>query len=118
MAAAVDTCLRVADEHDFQVQIHTDTLNESGFVEDTLEAIGGRTIHMYHTEGARGGHAPDIIRVAGQMHCLPSATNPTNPFTGDTFHEQLDITMVCHHLHPAIPERGAFSVSPMRSQPI
>src|SRR3954451_12207823 len=118
MPAAIDTCLRVADEHDFQVQIHTDTLNESGFVEDTLEAIGGRTIHMYHTEGAGGGHAPDIIRVAGEMHCLPSSTNPTNPFTVNTFDEHLDMTMVCHHLNPAIPEDVAFAESRIRAQTI
>ncbi len=118
MPAAIDTCLRVADEHDFQVQIHTDTLNESGFVEDTLEAIGGRTIHMYHTEGAGGGHAPDIIRVAGEMHCLPSSTNPTNPFTVNTFDEHLDMTMVCHHLNPAIPEDVAFAESRIRRQTI
>jgi urease subunit alpha len=118
MPAAIDTCLRVADEHDFQVQIHTDTLNESGFVEDTLEAIGGRTIHTYHTEGAGGGHAPDIIRVAGEMHCLPSSTNPTNPFTVNTFDEHLDMTMVCHHLNPAIPEDVAFAESRIRAQTI
>ncbi len=107
-----------ADEHDFQVQIHTDTLNESGFVEDTLEAIGGRTIHTYHTEGAGGGHAPDIIRVAGEMYCLPSSTNPTNPFTVNTFDEHLDMTMVCHHLNPAIPEDVAFAESRIRAQTI
>jgi urease subunit alpha len=118
MPAAIDTCLRVADQHDFQVQIHTDTLNESGFVEDTLEAIGGRTIHTYHTEGAGGGHAPDIIRVAGEMHCLPSSTNPTNPFTVNTFDEHLDMTMVCHHLNPAIPEDVAFAESRIRTQTI
>jgi urease subunit alpha len=118
MPAAIDTCLRVADEHDFQVQIHTDTLNESGFVEDTLEAIGGRTIHTYHTEGAGGGHAPDIIRVAGEMHCLPSSTNPTNPFTVNTFDEHLDMTMVCHHLNPSIPEDVAFAESRIRAQTI
>ena len=118
MPAAIDTCLQVADEHDFQVQIHTDTLNESGFVEDTLAAIGGRTIHMYHTEGAGGGHAPDIIRVAGEMHCLPSSTNPTNPFTVNTFDEHLDMTMVCHHLNPAIPEDVAFAESRIRRQTI
>jgi urease subunit alpha len=118
MPAAIDTCLRVADEHDFQVQIHTDTLNESGFVEDTLEAIGGRTIHTYHTEGAGGGHAPDIIRVAGEMYCLPSSTNPTNPYTVNTFDEHLDMTMVCHHLNPAIPEDVAFAESRIRAQTI
>ena len=106
---------RFADELDFQVQLHTDTLNESGFVEDTLAAIGGRTIHMYHTEGAGGGHAPDIIRVAGVPNCLPSSTNPTNPYTVNTFDEHLDMTMVCHHLNPAIPEDVAFAESRIRA---
>jgi len=118
MPAAIDQCLKVADELDFQVQIHTDTLNESGFVEDTLEAIGERTIHMYHTEGAGGGHAPDIIRVAGIEWCLPSSTNPTNPYTVNTFDEHLDMTMVCHHLNPAIPEDVAFAESRIRAQTI
>jgi urease subunit alpha len=118
MPAAIDTCLGVADEYDFQVQIHTDTLNESGFVENTLEAIGGRTIHMYHTEGAGGGHAPDIIRVAGEMNCLPSSTNPTNPFTVNTFDEHLDMIMVCHHLNPSVPEDVAFAESRIRAQTI
>ncbi len=118
MPAPIDTCLRVADELDFQVQIHTDTLNESGFLEDTLAAIGGRTIHMYHTEGAGGGHAPDIIRVAGIANCLPSSTNPTNPYTVNTFDEHLDMTMVCHHLNPAIPEDVAFAESRIRPQTI
>ena len=118
MPAAIDTCLSVADELDFQVQLHTDTLNESGFVEDTLAAIGGRTIHMYHTEGAGGGHAPDIIRVAGEINCLPSSTNPTNPYTVNTFDEHLDMTMVCHHLNPAIPEDVAFAESRIRAQTI
>ncbi|WP_237479365.1 urease subunit alpha [Lichenibacterium dinghuense] len=118
MPAAIDCCLKVADELDFQVQIHTDTLNESGFLEDTLAAIGGRTIHMYHTEGAGGGHAPDIIRVAGLAHCLPSSTNPTNPYTVNTFDEHLDMTMVCHHLNPAIPEDVAFAESRIRPQTI
>lgn len=118
MPAAIDCCLSVADELDFQVQIHTDTLNESGFVEDTLAAIGDRTIHMYHTEGAGGGHAPDIIRVAGEMNVLPSSTNPTNPFTINTFDEHLDMTMVCHHLNPAIPEDVAFAESRIRAQTI
>ena len=102
----------------FQVQLHTDTLNESGFVEDTLAAIGGRVIHMYHTEGAGGGHAPDIIRVAGLPHCLPSSTNPTNPYTVNTFDEHLDMTMVCHHLNPALPEDVAFAESRIRAQTI
>jgi urease subunit alpha len=118
MPAAIDTCLGVADDLDFQVQIHTDTLNESGFLEDTLAAIGGRTIHMYHTEGAGGGHAPDIIRVAGIANCLPSSTNPTNPYTVNTFDEHLDMTMVCHHLNPAIPEDVAFAESRIRPQTI
>ena len=118
MPAAIDSCLAFADEHDFQVQLHTDTLNESGFVEDTLAAIGGRTIHMYHTEGAGGGHAPDIIRVAGLPHCLPSSTNPTNPYTVNTFDEHLDMTMVCHHLNPALPEDVAFAESRIRAQTI
>lgn len=118
MPATIDTCLAVADEYDFQVQLHTDTLNESGFLEDTLAAIRGRTIHMYHTEGAGGGHAPDIIAVAGQSHCLPSSTNPTNPFTINTFDEHLDMIMVCHHLNPAVPEDVAFAESRIRAQTI
>ena len=118
MPAAIDACLSVADELDFQVQLHTDTLNESGFVEDTLDAIGGRAIHMYHTEGAGGGHAPDIIRVAGVANCLPSSTNPTNPFTVNTFDEHLDMTMVCHHLNPRVPEDVAFAESRIRAQTI
>ncbi|MEM9047155.1 MAG: urease subunit alpha [Pseudomonadota bacterium] len=118
MPAAIDCCLSVADQLDFQVQLHTDTLNESGFLEDTLAAIGGRAIHMYHTEGAGGGHAPDIIRVAGVANCLPSSTNPTNPYTVNTFDEHLDMTMVCHHLNPAIPEDVAFAESRIRAQTI
>jgi len=118
MPAVIDCCLSVADDLDFQVQLHTDTLNESGFLEDTLEAINGRTIHMYHTEGAGGGHAPDIIRVAGEMNCLPSSTNPTNPYTVNTFDEHLDMTMVCHHLNPAVPEDVAFAESRIRPQTI
>ncbi|MGO4685028.1 urease subunit alpha [Hyphomicrobium sp. 2TAF46] len=118
MPAAIDTCLAVADVMDFPVQIHTDTLNESGFVENTLAAIAERTIHMYHTEGAGGGHAPDIIRVAGLSWCLPSSTNPTNPYTINTFDEHLDMTMVCHHLNPAIPEDVAFAESRIRAQTI
>ncbi len=116
MPAVIDTCLSVADELDFQVQLHTDTLNESGYLEDTLAAINGRTIHMYHTEGAGGGHAPDIIRVAGEANCLPSSTNPTNPYTVNTFDEHLDMTMVCHHLNPAVPEDVAFAESRIRPQ--
>ncbi|MEO0624661.1 MAG: urease subunit alpha [Pseudomonadota bacterium] len=118
MPAAIDCCLSVADQLDFQVQLHTDTLNESGFLEDTLAAIDGRAIHMYHTEGAGGGHAPDIIRVAGVENCLPSSTNPTNPYTVNTFDEHLDMTMVCHHLNPAIPEDVAFAESRIRAQTI
>ena len=118
MPAAIDCCLTVAEQLDFQVQLHTDTLNESGFVEDTLAAINGRTIHMYHTEGAGGGHAPDIIRVAGVSWCLPSSTNPTNPYTVNAFDEHLDMTMVCHHLNPAIPEDVAFAESRIRAQTI
>ncbi len=118
MPAAIDCCLSVADALDFQVQLHTDTLNESGFVEDTLAAIAGRAIHMYHTEGAGGGHAPDIITVAGVENCLPSSTNPTNPYTVNTFDEHLDMTMVCHHLNPAIPEDVAFAESRIRAQTI
>ena len=118
MPAAIDTCLGVADELDFQVQLHTDTLNESGFVEDTLAAINGRTIHMYHAEGAGGGHAPDIISITGQPNCLPSSTNPTNPFTRNTFDEHLDMIMVCHHLNPAVPEDVAFAESRIRAETI
>jgi len=116
--ATIDTCLRVADEYDFQVQIHTDTLNESGFLERTLAAIGGRTIHTYHTEGAGGGHAPDIIRVAGEPNCLPSSTNPTNPFTVNTVDEHLDMIMTCHHLNPLVPEDVAFAESRIRAETI
>src|SRR6185369_9413990 len=118
MPAVIDTCLKVADKLDFQVQLHTDTLNESGFLEDTLAAIKGRTIHMYHTEGAGGGHAPDIIAVAGKMNCLPSSTNPTNPYTVNTFDEHLDMIMVCHHLNPSVPEDVAFAESRIRAQTI
>lgn len=116
--SVIDTCLSVADELDFQVQLHSDTLNESGFLEDTLAAIKGRTIHMYHTEGAGGGHAPDLIAVAGQLNCLPSSTNPTNPYTINTFDEHLDMIMVCHHLNPAVPEDVAFAESRVRAQTI
>jgi urease subunit alpha len=114
--AVIDCCLAVADELDFQVQLHTDTLNESGFLEDTLAAINGRTIHMYHAEGAGGGHAPDIIRITGEPNCLPSSTSPTNPYTVNTFDEHLDMTMVCHHLNPAVPEDVAFAESRIRPQ--
>jgi urease subunit alpha len=115
---AIDVCLRVADEYDVQVAIHTDTLNESGFVEDTLRAIGGRTIHTYHTEGAGGGHAPDIIRAAAEPNILPSSTNPTRPFTVNTIEEHLDMLMVCHHLDSSSPEDVAFADSRIRPQTI
>ena len=115
---AIDTCLRVADELDVQVAIHTDTLNESGFVEVTLAAIGGRTIHTFHTEGAGGGHAPDIIRAAGQPNVLPSSTNPTRPYTINTVDEHLDMLMVCHHLDPSIAEDVAFAESRIRRETI
>jgi urease subunit alpha len=112
--AAIDACLRVADASGVQVAIHTDTLNEAGFVEDTLRAIGGRSIHAYHTEGAGGGHAPDIITVAGQPNVLPSSTNPTRPYTRNTLDEHLDMLMVCHHLNPTVPEDLAFAESRIR----
>jgi urease subunit alpha len=112
--AAIDACLRVADASGVQVAIHTDTLNEAGFVEDTLRAIGGRAIHTYHTEGAGGGHAPDIITVAGHPNVLPSSTNPTRPYTGNTLAEHLDMLMVCHHLNPGVPEDLAFAESRIR----
>ncbi|WP_419539638.1 urease subunit alpha [Paraburkholderia bengalensis] len=118
MPAVIDTCLSVADRYDFQVQLHTDTLNESGFLEDTVAAMKDRTIHMYHTEGAGGGHAPDIIAVAGRLNCLPSSTNPTNPYTVNTFDEHLDMIMVCHHLNPGVPEDVAFAESRVRAQTI
>jgi urease subunit alpha len=116
--SAIDTSLRVADEYDIQVAIHTDTLNESGFVEDTIAAIGGRTIHTYHTEGAGGGHAPDIIKIAGELNALPSSTNPTRPYTVNTLDEHLDMLMVCHHLNPAVPEDVAFAESRIRAETI
>src|SRR5439155_18000243 len=108
---AIDQCLSIADEFDVQVAIHTDTLNEAGFVEDTIRAIKGRTIHTYHTEGAGGEHAPDIIRVCGEPNCLPSSTNPTMPFTVDTLDEHVDMLMVCHHLSSSILEDVAFAES-------
>src|SRR5207253_5370028 len=114
--AAIDCCLSVADEHDVQVTIHTDTLNESGFVEDTIKAFKGRTIHAFHTEGAGGGHAPDIIKVAGLKNVLPSSTNPTRPFTTNTIDEHLDMLMVCHHLDPSIAEDLAFAESRIRKE--
>jgi urease subunit alpha len=116
--AAIDCCLGVADRHDIQVAIHTDTLNESGFVEDTIAAIAGRTIHTYHTEGAGGGHAPDIIRIAALPHVLPSSTNPTRPFTVNTIDEHLDMLMVCHHLSRSVPEDVAFAESRIRAETI
>ena len=116
--AAIDNCLSVADDHDVQVMIHSDTLNESGFVEDTIKAFKGRTIHAFHTEGAGGGHAPDIIRVAGLPNVLPSSTNPTRPYTANTLDEHLDMLMVCHHLDPAIPEDVAFAESRIRRETI
>jgi urease subunit alpha len=116
--AAIDNCLTVADTFDVQVMIHTDTLNESGFVEDTIAAIAGRTIHAYHTEGAGGGHAPDIIRVAGLPNVIPSSTNPTRPYTRNTLDEHLDMLMVCHHLDPSIPEDIAFAESRIRRETI
>jgi urease subunit alpha len=116
--AAIDACLRVADRHDVQVAIHTDTINEAGFVEDTIAAIAGRTIHTYHTEGAGGGHAPDIIRIAAFPNILPSSTNPTRPFTVNTIAEHLDMLMVCHHLNSQVPEDVAFAESRIRPETI
>jgi urease subunit alpha len=116
--AAIDCCLSVADDYDVQVMIHTDTLNESGFVEDTVNAIKGRTIHAFHTEGAGGGHAPDIIKVCGLPHVIPSSTNPTRPYTKNTIAEHLDMLMVCHHLSPSIPEDIAFAESRIRKETI
>ncbi|HEY1942114.1 MAG TPA: urease subunit alpha [Roseiarcus sp.] len=116
--AAIDCCLSVADDYDIQVMIHTDTLNESGFVEDTIKAFKGRTIHAFHTEGAGGGHAPDIIKVAGLPNVLPSSTNPTRPYTRNTLDEHLDMLMVCHHLDSAIPEDLAFAESRIRKETI
>ena len=116
--AAIDNCLSVADRFDVQVMIHTDTLNESGFVEDTIAAFKGRTIHAFHTEGAGGGHAPDIMKVAGLPNVLPSSTNPTRPYTRNTIDEHLDMLMVCHHLSPSIPEDLAFAESRIRKETI
>jgi urease subunit alpha len=116
--AAIDNCLAVADAYDVQVMIHTDTLNESGFVEDTIAAFKGRTIHAYHTEGAGGGHAPDIIKVAGLPNVIPSSTNPTRPYTHNTIAEHLDMLMVCHHLDQNIPEDVAFAESRIRKETI
>ncbi len=116
--AAIDACLKVADEFDVQVAIHTDTLNEAGFVDDTIAAIAGRAIHAYHTEGAGGGHAPDIIKIAGLPNILPSSTNPTRPLTVNTIAEHLDMLMVCHHLNPQVPEDVAFAESRIRQETI
>jgi urease subunit alpha len=116
--AAIDACLQAADQYDVQVAIHTDTINEAGFVEDTITAINGRTIHTYHTEGAGGGHAPDIIRIASFPNILPSSTNPTRPFTINTIAEHLDMLMVCHHLNPLVPEDVAFAESRIRPETI
>ncbi|HLP87275.1 MAG TPA: urease subunit alpha [Nostocaceae cyanobacterium] len=116
--ATIDTCLTVADQYDVQVAIHTDTLNEAGFVEDTINAFKNRAIHTYHTEGAGGGHAPDIIKVCGQANVLPSSTNPTRPYTVNTLDEHLDMLMVCHHLDPSIPEDVAFAESRIRRETI
>ena len=116
--ATIDSALRVADKTDTQVAIHTDTLNECGFVDDTIEAIAGRTIHTYHTEGAGGGHAPDILKIAGEKNILPSSTNPTRPFTVNTISEHLDMMMVCHHLSPSVPEDVAFAQSRIRAETI
>src|SRR5881398_382214 len=116
--AAIDNCLAVADDYDVQVMLHSDTLNESGFVEDTVKAFKGRTIHAFHTEGAGGGHAPDIIKIAGLKNVLPSSTNPTRPFTRNTIDEHLDMLMVCHHLDSSLPEDVAFAESRIRGETI
>ncbi len=116
--AVIDSALKVADKTDTQLAIHTDTLNECGFVDDTIEAIDGRTIHTYHTEGAGGGHAPDIIKIAGKDNVLPSSTNPTRPFTVNTLAEHLDMMMVCHHLNPSVPEDVSFAESRIRGETI
>jgi urease subunit alpha len=116
--AAIDRALSVAEEFDVQVAIHTDTINEAGYVQDSIRAFKGRTIHTYHTEGAGGGHAPDIIKVCGELNCLPSSTNPTMPFTVNTLNEHLDMLMVCHHLSPSIPEDVAFAESRIRAETI
>ena len=116
--AAIDNCLNIADKYDVQVMIHTDTLNESGFVESTIKAINGRTIHAFHTEGAGGGHAPDIIKICGESYVIPSSTNPTRPYTVNTVEEHLDMLMVCHHLDKSIPEDVAFAESRIRKETI
>jgi urease subunit alpha len=115
---AIDTCLAVADEYDFQVQIHTDTLNEGGYVEDTIKTFNGRTIHCYHVEGAGGGHAPDVLKVCGELNVLPSSTNPTNPYTINTVEEHKDMIITVHHLNPRLPEDISFANSRVRSQSI
>ena len=116
--SAIDNCLNIADKYDVQVMIHTDTLNESGFVESTIKAINGRTIHAFHTEGAGGGHAPDIIKICGESYVIPSSTNPTRPYTVNTVEEHLDMLMVCHHLDKSIPEDVAFAESRIRKETI
>src|SRR5262249_42368909 len=116
--SAIDCCLSVGEEEDVQVNIHTDTLNESGYVDDSIAAFRGRTIHAYHTEGAGGGHAPDIIRVCGEANVIPSSTNPTRPYTVNTLDEHLDMLMVCHHLDREIPEDVAFAESRIRGETI
>jgi urease subunit alpha len=116
--AAIDACLKTAEKYDVQVAIHTDTINEAGFVEDTIAAISGRTIHTYHTEGAGGGHAPDIIKIAGFPNILPSSTNPTRPYTVNTITEHLDMLMVCHHLNSQVPEDVAFAESRIRPETV
>ena len=116
--STINSCLNVADNLDVQVCIHTDTLNEAGFVEDTIAAIAGRTIHTFHTEGAGGGHAPDIIKICGENNVLPSSTNPTRPYTKNTLEEHLDMLMVCHHLDSKIPEDIAFAESRIRRETI
>jgi len=116
--ATIDSALRVADKTDTQVAIHTDTLNECGFVDDTIEAIAGRTIHTFHTEGAGGGHAPDILKISGEKNVLPSSTNPTRPFTINTLAEHLDMMMVCHHLNPSVREDVSFAESRIRAETI
>jgi len=116
--ATIDAALKVADKTDTQVAIHTDTLNECGYVDDTISAIAGRTIHTYHTEGAGGGHAPDIMKIAGEKNILPSSTNPTRPFTVNTLNEHLDMMMVCHHLNPSVPEDVSFAESRIRAETI
>ena len=114
--SAIDYSLKTADEYDIQVAVHTDTLNEGGFVEHTIEAFAGRTIHTFHTEGAGGGHAPDLLKVASKLNVLPASTNPTKPFTINTIAEHLDMLMVCHHLDPKVPEDIAFADSELENK--